>query len=358
MTFLPLAVAAALALPQLSPDPFEYRIVEVGPGVIAFMETGQNGIVSGNVVAVIGRDAVLVFDTGHHPLSSRRMIEDLRRFTDRPVRWVVVSHWHDDHWVGTAEFTDGWPGAEVLAHPFTARLMDDRKDKFRGAACKAELAADMKPLEEMRSTGKRPDGTPVSEASRARLDRFLAAGAAQAAQCDTMRYRAVDATVDHERTLDLGGRTVELRHLGRGNTAGDLVAWLPESRTVLTGDLVVHPFPFATQSYITEWAATLRLVDRLDPRVIVPGHGAVQRDRSYLLDLVGVLESIARQARAAWTPGMTADQLREAVNLDDWREKFSRGDAFIRANFDAMMKGPAIDRMWQELSGQWKPEGG
>ena len=54
---------------------------------------------------------------------------------------------------------------------------------------------------------------------------------------------------------------------------------------------------------------------------------------------------------------MTADQLRAAIDLAALGERFSHGDAFLRANFEAQMKGSAIDRMWQELSGEWKPEG-
>jgi hypothetical protein len=54
---------------------------------------------------------------------------------------------------------------------------------------------------------------------------------------------------------------------------------------------------------------------------------------------------------------MTADQLREKIDLSRFSDRFAHGDAFIKANFDAQMKGSAIDRMWQELTGQWKPEG-
>jgi hypothetical protein len=80
-------------------------------------------------------------------------------------------------------------------------------------------------------------------------------------------------------------------------------------------------------------------------------------DKRYLGDVAETLESIARQAKAAYQPGMTADQLRATIDLSAFSERFSHGDAFIKTNFDVQMKGPAIDRMWQELSGQWKPEG-
>jgi glyoxylase-like metal-dependent hydrolase (beta-lactamase superfamily II) len=136
-----------------------------------------------------------------------------------------------------------------------------------------------------------------------------------------------------------------------------VVAYVPDVKTLLAGDLVVFPFPFATQSYITEWAAVLRQIERMDVTRLVPGHGPVMNDMRYVRDVAEALESISRQARAAYTPGMTADQLREKIDLSELSQRFSHGDAFIKANFDFMMKGPAVDRMWQELTGQWKPEG-
>jgi hypothetical protein len=98
-------------------------------------------------------------------------------------------------------------------------------------------------------------------------------------------------------------------------------------------------------------------MEGLDVAQIVPGHGPVMRDKEYVRAVAEVLESISRQAKAAYKPGMTADQLREAIDLTPFVERFAHGDAFLRANFLAQMRGSAIDRMWQELAGQWKPEG-
>ncbi len=209
----------------------------------------------------------------------------------------------------------------------------------------------------MLANGKRPDGTPFSDSTLRRLTNFAEATDAQMPECDAMVYRGIDRRITDSLTLQLGGRRVDLRFLGRGNTAGDVVAYLPDSKTLLVGDVIVYPFPFATESYISEWATVLRSIERMDVERIVPGHGPVLRDRQYLRDVAETLESIARQARAAYQPGMTADQLREQIDLSALGARFSHGDAFIRANFDAQMKGSAIDRMWQELSGQWKPEG-
>jgi len=340
-----------------APGPFDYDTVEIAPNVYGFFEKRLNPIVSSNIIAVIGQDAVLVFDTGHHPTITRRIAGDIKRLTKKPVRYVVISHWHDDHFAGNAEFAKAYPGVQIIAHEFTARMIESRKDSFRGEACRKDIENSSKPLRDLLAAGKRSDGTPISDSTRHRLQNFAQALDAQVPECDAMEYRGVDRPIDGPLTLDLGGRSVELRFLGRGNTAGDLVAYLPDTKTLLTGDLVVYPFPFATEPYVTEWAAVMRRIEGMDVTRIVPGHGPVMNDKTYVRDVADVLESISSQANAAYQPGMTADQLREKIDLSRFSEHFSHGDAFIKANFDAQTKGSAIDRMWQELTGQWKPEG-
>lgn len=336
--------------------PYTYETVKIADHVYGFVEPKLNGIVSGNIVAVIGNKSILVFDSGHHPPVTRAIAGEMRKLSDKPVKYLAISHWHDDHWVGTAEFAATWPALQVIAHPFTVELLETRKDKFLGAPCRAALEKEAAPLRARLASGKRDDGTPISAKGKEFLANEIAGYGQSLIECGQARWRGVDMTFDSELQVDLGGRKVELLHLGRGNTAGDVVAWLPENRILLTGDLVVHPFPFATQSYVTEWAAVLRKLDAMDPAIIVPGHGAVQHDKHYLEDLAALFESLSSQAHAAYQPGVTADELRKKVDISTWSAKFSHGDQFIKANFDYMIGQPAIDRLWQELSGQWKPE--
>ena len=356
--YLGLALAiCTFAAAERQAGPFDYETVEIAPNIYGFLEKRLNPIVSSNIVAVIGNDAVLVYDAGHHPTITRQIIGDLKRLTTKPVRYVVISHWHDDHFAGSDEFAKAYPGVEVIAHEFTARMIESRKETFRGEACRKDLVDSSKPLRELLASGKRANGSPIPDSTMARLRRFAEAVDAQAPECDAMQYRAVDRTFDTSLTLDLVGRTVEASFFGRGNTAGDIIAYVPDTKTLMTGDLVVFPFPFATEPYVTEWAQVMRKLELVDAAQIVPGHGAVMKDMHYVRDVAEVLESIASQAKAAYHPGMTADQLRERIDLSRFDERFSHGDAFLKANFDAQMHGSAIDRMWQELSGQWKPEG-
>ncbi|HZP67157.1 MAG TPA: MBL fold metallo-hydrolase [Rudaea sp.] len=358
IAFAALAAAdAGIATPpQKSWGPYTYDTVKVGDGVYAFIET-MHSIVSGNVIAVIGTRSILVFDTGQHPPMAHAIAEDIKRLSDKPVRYIAVSHWHDDHWVGNADFAAVYPDVQVLAHPFTAAQIAERRATFAGAPCKALLEKQVKPMRDELASGKKADGSPVSDERRKALAVEAAGFDEQEKECDQMRFRGVDLTFESKLAIDLGGRTVELMHLGRGNTAGDIVAWLPESKTLLTGDLLVHPFPFATQSYITEWAAVMHKLDALDATTIVPGHGPVMHDKRYLEDVAALLDALSAQAHAAYRPGMTADELRSKVDFSAFSDRFSHGERFIKINFDYMIGQPAIDRLWQELSGQWKPEG-
>lgn len=356
-TLSPCAGGRGAATPPDTHAPFSYESVQVADGVHAFIEPTNHAIVSGNVIAVIGDEAALVFDTGHHPPMTRAIVRDLKRITAKPVRFVVVSHWHDDHWVGNAEFAAAYPGAQVIAHPFTAARMEQRKQEFRGEPCKALLRSQAQPIRDQLASGKKRDGSPLPADIRAAEEAMIAKADEQLRECDMMQFRGVDRHVERSLELDLGGRTVRLMHLGRGNTAGDLVAYVPDSRTLLAGDLLVHPLPFATQVYVREWAAVLRALAALDAAAIVPGHGPVMRDHAYLEQLTALLESLDAQARAAYRPRMTADELRERIDLSSFRAEFCGDDAIRGLNFDAMIRGSAVDRAWQDLSGQWQPEG-
>src|SRR5258708_5627950 len=81
--------------------------------------------------------------------------------------------------------------------------------------------------------------------------------------------------------IDLGNREVQVKFLGRGNTGGDAVVYLPKEKVVITGDLVAAPTPNTLDGYPEEWIGTLRALQKLQPATIVPGHGAVMHDQVY-----------------------------------------------------------------------------
>jgi cyclase len=337
--------------------PWTVQRIEVARGIHVFTEPFGHAIVSGNVVAIVGGEAAAIFDTGHHPRLTREIARQVKQLTAKPVRYVVNSHWHNDHVSGNSVLARAFPGATIVAHDFTAKMMDTTVRKFQGPNCLPFLREQSKPLRELLAAGKGADGTPFTDERRKRLEGFVREADAGQAECAEFDYRGADATFTDRMTLRLGERDVELIHPGRANTAGDVIAWVPDAKVVAVGDIVVHPFPYATQSYVSEWAAALRRIDAMPFESMIPGHGPVMRDREYLRMLAGLFEDVMAQSRAAYAPGMAEADMKKKVDLAAWRKRFAGDDRFIGANFDNMVTNLAVGRAWQELAGRWEPEG-
>ena len=353
------ALASASTLAAAADYPFTYERVKVADGVHAFIEPFGHAIVSGNIVAIVGEDAVAIVDSGHHPRLTRRIAAEIRALTPKPVRYLVNTHWHNDHVSGNSVFAEAFPGITIVTHAFTAATLETAIRAFQGPTCAPFLTSQSKPLRETLASGKAPGGAPLTEARRQRLQQFADEADAGIVECGEFRFRGADVTFEDRITLKLGKRDVEVLHLGRGNTAGDVVAWIPDAKVVASGDLVVHPFPYATQSFISEWAAVMRKLEAMPFEALVPGHGPVMRDRKYLADVREVLEAVMAQARAAYGPGMSAADLKKKMDFKALRARFAEGPqaAMIGANFDNMVGNLAVERAWQELTGKFEPEG-
>jgi cyclase len=358
LTLVPLLVALVMPPAAQAADPvFTYEQVKVAEGIHAFIEPARHAIVSGNAVAILGEEAVLVVDTGHHPSVTKQVISDIAKLTARPVKYVVNTHWHNDHVSGNFVYAEAFPQVKFIAHDFTAGVLAKDVRAYNGRACQALLGSQTVALKEMLATNKDAEGKPIAPERRARLEAVMLEAEVGLEECMAFRSVPTDITFTDTLTIDLGKRVVQLRFLGRANTAGDVVVLVPDAKVAIVGDIVVHPFPFATQSYIGEWAAVLRKIIAMDTVAIVPGHGPVIKDKAYLVDMAELMESIDQQVKAAYRPGMSLDDLRKKVDIAKFRARFSGDDKFIQANFDAMIGQSAIKRAWEQANGKMEPEG-
>ena len=153
----------------------------------------------------------------------------------------------------------------------------------------------------------------------------------------------------------LGKREVRVSFLGRGNTGGDAVTYVPDAKVVVAGDLVVLPTPFSLGSYPGEWIQTLRKVSALDAVALVPGHGPVQRDQAYVKLLIRLLESVRTQVAEAVRSGATLEETRARVHLDDLKQELTKGNARLDPMFQACFVVPALERAYQEAKGSYAP---
>jgi cyclase len=361
MTVSRVLLAAALALGATTargefPGARAYQTVEVGPGVYAFVSPETNGpIPSGNVVAVIGDDGVLVVDSGRFPTLARRMVAEIRRKTDKPVRYLVHTHWHLDHIAADGVFREAFPEMTVVATAFTRRKMVEKQVPYLAELVKTD-AGYVQYLEQALAGGTRSDGSPMPED----LKRYLAGQVRdvelESAELAGARVVAPGLTFEKEVRVHLGAREVRVLFLGEGNTEGDAVVVVPDAKVVATGDLIVAPIPYGYGCHPAAWIRTLAALSALDAVAIVPGHGPVQRDWSYAKKVSGLLEAIEEQVGAEVARGATLAQVQERVDLGSFRKSFA-GDSFERgAAFDDFFVRSAVDRAYQEAKGAMAEE--
>ena len=248
-----------------------------------------------NTTLVIGDSGVLVFDGAGLAIQGERLLNKVAELTDKPITHIAISHWHGDHSMGLYKVLEKYPDAEVIAHEFTARyIASPNMDTVQPRDLKAEADYRAK-VEKALATGVRSDGTPVTPSLRAFFEDLLANYDFVNEEITRRQVTRPTRTMTDRLAIDLGGRTVELRHLARGNTKGDMLMWLPEERILATGDIVVAPTPYGFFSYPKSWAGVLRELKSFGARTIVPGHGDVMTDTAYLDLLAETMDLVARE---------------------------------------------------------------
>jgi len=351
-----LAVVAAGAARAEFPGERMYQTVEVGPGVYAFVSPETNGpIPSGNVVAVIGDEGVLLVDSGRFPTLARRMAEEIRRRTDRPVRWLVHTHWHLDHIAADAVFRDAFPGMTFVSTSFTRRKMAEKQIPYLRDLEKTD-AGYVQYLEERVASGKRRDGSPMPGEFKAYLASQIGDIRLEMAELANAEVVLPSLTFEKELRIHLGKREVRVAFLGKGNTEGDAVVIVPDAKVVATGDLLVAPVPYGYGCHPGEWIRTLDALTSIEAAAIVPGHGPVQRDWGYAKRVAALLREIERQVGDQVRGGATLEQTEERVDLGALRRTFA-ADRFDRgAAFDDFFVRSAVDRAYQEAKGAMAEE--
>ncbi len=335
----------------------DFDTVKVANGVYAFIAPEPKaGIVQGNSTAIIGNDGVLVVDTGQFPSLAERHIAEIRKLTDKPVRYVLLTHWHGDHNWGASAYLTAFPDVVVLSHDFTRQVISKSGPKFLAQAT-TELPQLIELIKKRLAEGKRRDGTPLTEEQKLGLKEDLAAIQAAAPEFPKVKNPSPNLTFDGNLTLHLGNREVQVKWLGRGNTAGDAIVWVPDTKTLLTGDTVVYPTPYGIGSYFSEWPTVLQKMIDMKAAAIVPGHGPVMHDYAYFERLKALFAALTSQVKQAVAKGMSLEDTRKVVTLADFSERFAGSDPFRKRAFQDFFVSPGVTRAYEEATGKMSEEG-
>jgi glyoxylase-like metal-dependent hydrolase (beta-lactamase superfamily II) len=303
------------------------------------------------VTAVGSERGLVVVDTHGSTAAGRTVLEDLRRLGAGSVAAVVNTHWHWDHNFGNFVYRDEFPNVTIISTPFTRASMAEFDGKMLDAYQKRGTAFGEK-LHKMLESGKNADGstmTPEQVEEQTALSHDIDHGMPE---IQKGRVELPNQTFTDSLTLFLGKREVDIRFLGRANTAGDAVVYVPDAKALMTGDLLVGPIPFGTGSYVTEWIATMKKLDAMDPAVIVPGHGPVEHDRVHLHTMTSLLESIDSQVRAAVQAGLSLDDTRKKVDISKYADPMTAGIASRKRNFAQYFVTPMIELAYKQAKGE------
>jgi cyclase len=274
------------------------NVRELAPGVYFYLGDELQGK-SANCLWIIFSDYVLVIDA-NYPWGSKEIMEEIRKTTNRPVKFVFNTHYHHDHSFGNCVFVDS--GASIVSTK--------------------ETAAEMRTLGQLEWD---------QNYSGRNLKQY--------------RREFPSLTFDQHLVFEDSSHYVELIKMGPAHTLGDGVAWLPNERILVTGDLFVNGNPWGNNvadpnANYDRWLAVLDTLATWDPKTIVPGHGelatieTLKNQRDYLADML-------QQVRQGLKDGKSKEDLVKTINLSRYpgygKNKVST-ERSIRAMYDKLTR--------------------
>jgi glyoxylase-like metal-dependent hydrolase (beta-lactamase superfamily II) len=236
---------------------------EIGTDLYAFTAEGDP-----NTAVIVGEDGCLVFDAQATPGLAKSVIERVRTVTDKPIKYVVLSHYHAVRVLGASAYQ----AQNVIASRETYRLIEER-------------------------------GQQDWDSEYGRFPRLFS----DAESIPGLTWPTL--TFEGEMSLFLGKREVRLMQLGAGHTSGDIVAWVPDAEVMFSGDLVeYHSACYCGDAHLREWPMTLTEIREFNPKAIAPGRGdalrgiptvrdAIAMTRDFVTTLYGTAESSVAKGR-------------------------------------------------------------
>ena len=324
-----------LTLPTHLSAQSDRKVTPIAEGVYE-IEHSELPYESGNTTVIIGERQVFVVDTCFVPAAAREDIAQIKQWTSKPVSFVLNTHFHNDHNNGNRAYMDAFPALTIIAHVETKKEMD-----MFGHSSGIRTAKAMNNLQKILDTGKTRTGRTLTSEEMKQVKDVLAARQPVVDELERTKFQSATLAFDHDFSIDLGNREVQVKFLGRGNTGGDAVVYLPKEKIVIAGDLIVHPIPYIYDGYPDEWVQTLQKLAQLDADTIVPGHGPILHDKTYLFLVRDLLASAVSQMdaeleRTAPALAQTLDDVKGGVDLTPFRTRFAGTDKDLGQAFDDM----------------------
>jgi cyclase len=357
MRFPAWSCAIVLGLPAsrvlAEPSDATARVERLADGVYAILHddstkewpTGATDWPHGNTGVIVGGNAVLVVDTTFLPSRAKADLALIRLITDKPVRYIVNTHWHGDHTHGNGVYRAAFPDAVIVGPRENRRYIELNLARAPRAITAPESGQRkvLAQLEGFLASGKDGEGRTLSDADKKRLELNVR----------QRRHELQDLANVQIAPPDLLFRELTIvLNRGRANSPADVTIYLPDEQVLFTGDIVVHPVPYAMQAHPVPWLDVLRQLEATPVKALVPGHGPVMRDHSYTRKVRELIEAATSRVASRAREGMNADQVQAIVKLDDLRARFVKdSDPDGLELWDYSIQKALVERSWACLVG-------
>ena len=282
-----------------------HRFEKVTDGVYYATASGTMTVGSNSPIIVTDTEAIVI-DSEITPAAARALVADLKAITDKPVRYVIDSHYHYDHAFGNQVFG---PDVQVIGHENTRkRMLTNVMEQYTYLSSVEPVPARLEALRKRIADEKDPQ-------QKAVLERQVANSLAYLEQVKEIKVTPPNLTLDRKMTLFRGGREIQLLFFGRGHTDTDVVVYLPKERIVCTGDLMESVLSYMGDAYADEWPATLDRLMTLDFDTVMPGHGVVFKGKAHIEAFQRYLRDVLKQATELKKAGVPADAAAQRIDM-------------------------------------------
>jgi glyoxylase-like metal-dependent hydrolase (beta-lactamase superfamily II) len=314
---LDLCCALAADAQTASKDLFEMH--QVADGIYAAVAAPQYKVNS-NAAVILTNDSVVVVDSHSKPSAAQALYREIRSLTKNPVRTIINTHFHWDHWQGNQVYAAAYKDLEIITSERTQENMTKPDAGVGGLPfIERQLAALPKEIDKLKDDIMRA----ASPEQKARLEANLHQAEAYLAELKELKPTLPTRTVSSTITLNEQGREIQLLLLGRGHTDGDVYVYLPKEKVVVTGDAVVDWMPFLNDGYPEEWVQTLTALEQVDFTHMVLGHGEVAT-KAHLVFFKGYLTDLIAAVKKAAAEGASLDDMQKGV-ANQLAPRYERG---------------------------------
>jgi cyclase len=289
-----------------------HRFEKVTDGVYYATASGTMTVGSNSPIIVTDTEAIII-DSEITPAAARALVADIKAITDKPVRYVIDSHYHYDHAHGNQIFA---PDVQVIGHENTRRRM------LTNVLEQYTYLTSVEPVPARVAALKQRISQETDSQQKAALERQVANSLSYLEQVKETKVTPPNVTLDRKMTLFRGGREIQLLYIGRGHTDTDVIVYLPKERIVCTGDLMESVISYMGDSYPEEWIATLERLKALDFDTVMPGHGVVFTGKAKIDAFQRYLRDVIKQTADLKKAGLSANDAAQKIDVTAHKNDF------------------------------------